>query len=104
MKKYSTLLSVALFASGVIAAETAKIDLSKLTPQERMARRDKIVMEKHGGFVTMRGTPSGSIVVVNAQKKVTTDNFEITKTRSCSRLGDIIKIVDGEAATVATAE
>ena len=104
MKRCSILLSATLFVSGVIAAETAKIDLSKLTPQERMARRDKIVMEKHGGFVTMRGTPSGSIVVVNAQKKVTTDNFEITKTRSCSRLGNILKIVDGEAATVATAE
>lgn len=104
MKKLCIASVLAAFAATVIASSPAKEDLSKLTPQERMARRDKIVMEKHGGLITMRGTPCGSIVVVNSQGKVAKDNFEITKTRSCSRLGDIVKIVDGEAATIATAE
>ena len=104
MKKLCISTALIVMTSFVMAGAPTKEDLSKLTPQERMQRRDKIVMEKHGGLITMRGTPSGSIVVVNAQRKVTTDNFEITKTRSCNRLGNILKIVEGEAATVATAE
>ena len=104
MKNLNIAIGTVLLAGCVFAAETVKKeDLSKLPKAQRIARRDKIVMEKNGGFVTVKGTPSGSVVVLNAQKQVTTDNFEITKSRSFSRLDGLVKIVDGEAATVATA-
>lgn len=97
-------LCVAALAAGLLRAEEpAKPDVSGMSPQERTALREKIVMEKHGGLINLRGTPSGSIVVLNAQKKVSADNFEIDRTRAMNRLRGLVKVVDGEAATVATA-
>lgn len=57
-----------------------------------------------GGLVTVKGTPTGSILVVNAQKKVTPDNFDISKqTPTLARLATVTKVVDGAPATPATA-
>lgn len=75
-----------------------------LTIEERKANHDRIVMEKQGGFVTVRGTPSGSIVVVNGQKRVSADNFDYTSYAVGKWLKGLIKVVDGEAATIATAD
>ena len=74
-----------------------------LTPEERKANHDRLVMEKQGGYVTVRGTPSGSIVVVNAQKRVSADNFDFTSYAVGKWLKGLVKVVDGEAATVETA-
>jgi hypothetical protein len=74
-----------------------------LTPEERKANHDRLVMERHGGYVTVRGTPSGSIVVVNAQKRVSPDNFDYTAYAAGKWLRGLIKVVDGEAPTVESA-
>ena len=74
-----------------------------LTPEERKANHDRLVMERQGGYVTVRGTPSGSIVVVNAQKRVSPDNFDYASYAAGKWLKGLIRVVEGEAATVAGA-
>ena len=74
-----------------------------LTPEERKALHDRLGMERFGGYVTARGTPSGSIVVVNGQKRVSADNFDYTSYAAGKWLKGLVKVVGGEAATVATA-
>ena len=74
-----------------------------LTPEERKAKHDKLVMEKQGGYVTVRGTPAGSIVVVNAQKRVGVENFDYSSYAVGKWLKGLIKVVDGDAVTVANA-
>ena len=53
-------------------------EVAQLTREERIARRDKIMMERHGGLLFAKGTPAGRIVIVNAQTKVATNNFDFT--------------------------
>lgn len=74
-----------------------------LMPEERKAKHDRLVMERQGGYVPVRGTPSGSIVVVNSQKRVSIDNFDYTSYAAGKWLKGLVRVVDGEAATVATA-
>ncbi len=105
--KTPIILCAALLAGSLFAdtppASQAQLNLSKLSPAERKAFREKIITEKHGGYVTAKGTPSGKVVIVNAQDKVTPDNFDITKQKTLSRMADIIKLVKGAPATPATA-
>ena len=97
-----TLVMAAFALAAVIGYAEEKEDLSKLTPAERKARHDRLVMENHGGYVTQKGTPAGSVVIINAQKKVPSSTFSISESKALRRLESVVKIVDGEAATVAT--
>lgn len=96
------LVFVAFAIAACVCSAEGKEDIAKLTPAERKARHERLVMENHGGFVTQKGTPAGSIVVINSQKKVAADAFSIGDSKALRRLESVVKIIDGEAATVAT--
>ena len=67
---FASILVIASMAALPVMADAPIQPTAKqtLTPEERKANHDRLVMERQGGYVTVRGTPSGSIVVVNAQK------------------------------------
>ena len=100
---YSLATALLLVPTALEAAngDTAPKDM---TPEERKAYHDKMAMEKHGGFVTVKGTPSGSIVVLNAQNRVAVENFDITKYTVCKWLDGLVTVKEGDAATVANAD
>ncbi len=75
----------------------------QLTPAERKALHEKRVMETLGGYVSAKGTPSGSIVVVNSQKSVSAENFNYTEYKASSWMKGLVKVVEGKPATVSTA-
>ena len=100
---FATLTVLAALATFTAIADTSSPAKQTLTPEERKANHDRLVMERQGGYVTVRGTPSGSIVVVNGQKRVSTDNFDYTSYAAGKWLKGLVKVVDGEAATVANA-
>ena len=102
---FATIAILAATAFLPVLADNTPLSAAKqtLTPEERKANHDRLVMEKQGGYVPVRGTPSGSIVVVNSQKRVSADNFDYTSYAAGKWLNGLVKIVDGEVATVATA-
>lgn len=104
-RMFASILVIASMAALPVMADAPIQPTAKqpLTPEERKANHDRLVMERQGGYVTVRGTPSGSIVVVNAQKRVSPDNFDYTSYAVGKWLKGLIKVVDGEAATVANA-
>lgn len=97
----SLVMALVALAAFVGYAED-KEDLSNLTPAERKARHERLVMENHGGYVTQKGTPAGSIVIINAQKKVPSSTFNISESKLLRRLESVVKVIEGESATVGT--
>ena len=96
------IIAIASVASLPVSADEVAAK-KPLTPEERKANHDRLVMEMQGGYVTVRGTPSGSIVVVNAQKRVPAENFDYTSYAVGKWLKGLVKVVEGEAATVESA-
>ena len=79
---------------------------SKLTPEERQARKEKVFaiqMRRNGGIVRKAGSMKGRIAVVNAQGKV--DAAELDKALEPLRktLRMDIALVKGDAVDLATA-
>lgn len=86
-----TMLTLCVIATGIVA-----VAQHREPPPEALA--------KMGGFVMKPGTPSGSIVVVNAQKKVGAENFDIGRQKvALAKLSEVTKVITGDAATPATA-
>ena len=101
---FAVAVALASFAvAPAMAKESGQAVKPSLTLEERKAKHDQLVMEKQGGYVTVRGTPSGSIVVVNAQKRVGVENFDYSSYAAAKWLKGLIKVVEGDAATVANA-
>ncbi len=101
---FAVAVALASFAvAPAMAEESGQAAKPSLTLEERKAKHDQLVMEKQGGYVTVRGTPSGSIVVVNAQKRVGVENFDYSSYAAAKWLKGLIKVVEGDAATVANA-
>lgn len=92
-----------LIASVIVTVLAVSVTAEEMTLEQRRAKRDKKVMEKFGGYVVRPGTPAGSIVIVNAQKRVSAENFDITKTVVGRDLVGLYKIVEGQPVTAATA-
>ena len=93
MKKLM-IVGMMVIGAAMAFAEEAKPDLKSMTPEQRKAYREKHVMERTGGYVNVKGTPAGQIVIVNAQKKVTPDNLDIGMQKSTFKgLASITKMV-----------
>lgn len=99
---YTLATAVLLLPSALMATDKDSAP-KDMTPEERKAYHDRMAMEKHGGYVTVKGTPSGSIVVVNAQSRVAPDNFDITKYAVTKWLDGLVRIESGEAISVVNA-
>ena len=95
MKRQMTFVFAALVAAFAGAAEPPKdkSDAPQLTREQRIARRDKLMMEKHGGLLSAKGTPAGRIVIVNAQSKVSTDNFDYAALKGGSWMRGLCTVV-----------
>lgn len=102
-KIFASVLTIVSMAALSVMADAQSAAKRTLTPEERKANHDRLVMERQGGYVTVRGTPSGSIVVVNGQNRVPACNFDFTAYAVGKWLKGLVTVVDGEAATVATA-
>ena len=95
MKRHLTIIFVALVAAfaGAVEPPKGKPDAATPTREERVARRDKIMMERHGGLLPAKGTPTGRIVIVNAQSKVSPDNFDYASLKGGSWLRGLCSVI-----------
>lgn len=88
-----------------VLAGTAE-GVSKLTPEERQARKEKVAaiqMRKNGGMVRKTGSMKGRIAIVNAQEKVEAGELEQALEPLRKMLRMDIALVKGEAVNLATA-
>ena len=99
MGKQMTFLLAALLAAfaGISGTARAEADATKLTREQRIARRDRVMLERHGGFLTAKGTPVGRIVIVNAQTKVSPDNFNYAALKGGSWVRGLCSVVSESA-------
>ena len=99
-KKQMMLVLAALVTAFARATETSKAesDATKPTREQRIARRDRLMMEMHGGLLPAKGTPAGRIVVANAQSKVSPDNFDYSALKGGSWLRGVCTVVPESAA------
>ena len=73
---------IALFMVAAVAASlfAEQADKHRATPEEREARKAKfheIQMRKNGGIVIKPGSQQGRVLIVNAQKRVSTDVLDL---------------------------
>lgn len=95
MKRQMTFVFAALVAAFAGGAEAPKDKpgAPQLTREQRIARRDRLMMEKHGGLLLVKGTPAGRIVIVNAQSKVSPDNFDYASLKGGSWMHGLCTVV-----------
>ena len=99
--------STVVIAFGCLAALAAMAEgASKLTPEERQARKEKvsaIQMRRNGGTVRKAGSMKGRIAIVDAQGKVEAAELEKALEPLRKTLRMDIALVKGDAVTLATA-
>ena len=87
-----------VFFRNLFADTKSAVDFKSMSISERKQYHERKVMEQHGGFVTVKGTPSGSIIVFNSQKRIGSENFDFTSYVAGNWMKEIIKIVEGPTA------
>jgi hypothetical protein len=87
----TTMIVGALFADAITDKE------------KKLAERDKRIMEKHGGFISRPGTPSGKIVVVNMQKSVPFSELKKVGEQISIKVRGVVAYAEGDSVDIATA-
>ena len=98
-------LTLFVFGSMVVLTSLAESG-SKLTPEERQARKEKVFaiqMRRNGGMVRKEGSMAGRIVIVDAQTKVDGDAFKDALEQLRKTLRMDITIAKGNPVTLTTA-
>ena len=97
--KINYLLStlVALSAS-ILFAEANKDKVKQLE------ERDKRIMEKHGGFIMRPGTPSGKILVINAQKSVPFSDLKKIGEQISVKVRGVVDYAETDSVDIASAD
>lgn len=97
--------TIALACSCLAVLAAMAEGTSKLTPEERQARKEKVFaiqMRKNGGMVRKAGSMQGRIAIVNAQSKVDAAEFERALEPLRKTLRMDIALVKGNAVNLAT--
>lgn len=91
-------LALAVVSAGHAMSEAK----TELTPEQKAERRESLI-SRAGGLVPRKGTPSGRIVFVNAQKRIPIDVFKGTFAKNATKVKGVDVWTGVESASVANA-